>query len=82
MLIYAATNGYLDNTPVDQIVAWEQAFYHYMDANHPKIGQAIIEKSVVGKEKMSDDLLKKLGAAIDEFNQVAAPGSDTGPRKA
>jgi len=77
MLIYAATNGYLDNTRVDQIVAWEQAFYRYMDANHPEIGQAIIEKSVLGKEKMSDDLLKKLGAAIDEFNQTAAPGSDT-----
>src|SRR2546423_13535656 len=77
MLIYAATNGYLDNTPVDQIVAWEQAFYRYMDANHPEIGQAIMDKSVVGKDKMSDDLLKKLGAAIDEFNQTAAPGSNT-----
>src|SRR5437588_348450 len=82
MLIYAATNGYLDNTPVDQIVAWEQAFYRYMDANHPEIGQAIIEKSILGKDKMSDDLLKKLGDAIDEFNQTAAPGSDTGPRTA
>jgi len=77
MLIYAATNGYLDNTSVDQVVAWEQAFYRYMDANHPEIGQAIMDKSVVGKDKMSDDLLKKLGAAIDEFNQTAAPGSNT-----
>src|SRR6266516_2826565 len=77
MLIYAATNGYLDNTSVDQVVAWEQAFYRYMDANHPEIGQAIMDKSVVGKDKMSDDLLKKLGAAIDECNQTAAPGSNT-----
>jgi F-type H+-transporting ATPase subunit alpha len=76
MLIYAATNGYLDNTPVEQVTAWEQAFYRYMDANHPEIGQTIIEKSVLGKEKMSDDLLKKLGAAIDEFNQTAAPGTN------
>src|SRR6266568_672325 len=73
MLIYAATNGYLDNTSVDQVVEWEQACYCYMDANHPEIGQAIMDKSVVGKDKMSDDLLKKLGAAIDEFNQTAAP---------
>src|SRR5437764_14808950 len=80
MLIYAATNGYLDNTPVDQVVAWEQAFSRYMDANHPEIGQAIIEKSVLGKDKMSDDLLKKLGAAIDEFNQTAAPGTSTTPQ--
>src|SRR6266516_3083801 len=77
MLIYAATNGYLDNTPVDMVSPWEQAFYRYMDANHPEIGQAIMDKSVVGKDKMSDDLLKKLGAAIDECNQTAAPGSNT-----
>src|SRR5437667_1328731 len=82
MIIYAATNGYLDDVPVDKVIAWEAAFYRYMDANHPEIGEAIVEKSVLGKEKMSDDLLKKLGAAIDEFNQTAAPGSETSPRTA
>ena len=64
MIIYAATHGYLDDVPVDLISKWEQAFYRYMDANHPEIGQEIIEKSVKGKEKMSDDLLKRLDAAI------------------
>ncbi len=73
MAIFAATNGYLDNTPVDSVVEWEGAFYRYMDANHPEIGQAIVEQSVTGKNKMSDDLLKQLKAALDEFNQTAAP---------
>ncbi|HET8852530.1 MAG TPA: F0F1 ATP synthase subunit alpha [Ktedonobacteraceae bacterium] len=73
MIIYAATSGYLDDVPVDKVTAWEVAFYHYMDANHPEIGEAIVEKSVKGKDKMSDDLLKQLRAAIEEFKQTAAP---------
>jgi len=73
MSIYAATNGYLDDVPVDNIGAWETAFHRYMDANHPEIGQEIVEQSVVNKKKMSDDLLKRLNAAIEEFKQTAQP---------
>src|SRR5947207_6138520 len=73
MIIFAATNGYLDSTPVEQVAAWEQAFYRYMDANHPEIGQTIVEESVVGKNKMSRELLDQLKAAIEEFIQTAAP---------
>src|SRR5579883_2536565 len=39
MIIYAATNGYLDDVPVDKVSDWETAFYRYMDANHPEIGE-------------------------------------------
>ena len=73
MIIYAATNGYLDDVAVEKVTAWEAEFYRYMDANHPEIGAAIVEHSVKGKEKMSDDLLKQLRAAIEEYKQTAAP---------
>ncbi len=76
MIIYAATNGYLDDVPVEEVSNWEVAFYRYVDANHPEIGEAIVEKSVKGKEKMSDDLLGRLRAAIEEFKQIAAPGGN------
>jgi F-type H+-transporting ATPase subunit alpha len=79
MIIYAATNGYLDDVPVDNVSAWETAFYRYMDANHPEIGQEIVEKSVKARDKMSDDLLKRLGDAINEFKQTAAPSSEAKP---
>jgi len=79
MIIYAATHGYLDDVPVDLVSKWEQAFYRYMDANHPEIGQEIIEKSVKGKEKMSDDLLHKLDAAIEEFKKTAEPHAEAAP---
>src|SRR6266700_1260073 len=76
MIIYAATNGYLDDVPVDVVSTWEAEFYRYIDANHPEIGEAIVEKSVKGKEKMTDDLLKQLRAAIEEYKQTAAPSGN------
>jgi F-type H+-transporting ATPase subunit alpha len=73
MIIYAATQGYLDDVALDKVASWEAAFHRYMEANHPEIGQEIVEKSVNAKEKMSKDLLNKLNAAIEEFKQTAAP---------
>src|SRR5579885_3512973 len=73
MIIYAATNGYLDDVPVDKVSDWETAFYRYMDANHPEIGEEIIAKAVLERNKMSDELLKRRGDAIEEFKKTAAP---------
>jgi F-type H+-transporting ATPase subunit alpha len=73
MIIYAATNGYLDDVPVDLVSSWETAFYRFIDTSHPEIGEEIIEKSVKERNKMSDDLLKRLNAAIEEFKKTAAP---------
>src|SRR5438876_7519598 len=73
MIIYAATVGYLDDVPEDQVNAWESDFYRYIDANHPEIGDEIIEKSVKARDKMSEDLLGRLNAAIEEFKKTAAP---------
>ena len=81
MIIFAATNGYLDDVPVEQVGAWETAFYRYMDANKPEVGQTMIEQSVTGKNKMSDDLLKQLRSAIEEYKQTAAPSTDNSAQK-
>jgi F-type H+-transporting ATPase subunit alpha len=75
MIIYAATNGYLDDLPLDQVSAWEAAFYRYMDTNHQAIVSEIVEKSVKGREKMSKPLLERLSAAIEQFKKTAAPRS-------
>ena len=37
------------------------------------IGEEIVAKSVNGKEKMSKELLQRLGAAAEEFNQTFEP---------
>jgi F-type H+-transporting ATPase subunit alpha len=73
MIIYAATNGYLDDVPLELVAEWEQGLYRYIDANHREIIDEMIEKSIKGKEKMSNDLLQRLGKAIEEYKQTAAP---------
>jgi F-type H+-transporting ATPase subunit alpha len=73
MIIYAATNGYLDDLPLDQVSAWELAFYRYMDTSHQALVSEIVEKSVKGREKMGKPLLERLSAAIEEFKKTAAP---------
>ena len=73
MIIYAATYGYLDDVSLDKVGPWETAFFRFMDASHPEIGQEIVEKSVNARDKMSDDLLKRMGNAINEFKETAAP---------
>jgi F-type H+-transporting ATPase subunit alpha len=75
MIIYAATNGYLDDLPLDQVSTWESAFYRYMDTNHQAIVSEIVEKSIKGREKMAKPLLERLNAAIEEFKKIAAPRS-------
>ncbi len=75
MIIYAATNGYLDDLPLDHVSAWEAAFYRYMDTNHQGIVSEIVAKSIKGREKMSKNLLERLSAAIEDFKRTAAPRS-------
>jgi F-type H+/Na+-transporting ATPase subunit alpha len=76
MIIYAVTNGYLDDVPLELIPAWEQGLYRYMDANQQDLIATIVEKSIKGKSKMDADTLKRLGDAIAEYKQTAAPTQD------
>lgn len=82
MIIFAGTNGYLDDVAIDGVAAWETSFYRYMDANHPEIAQEISDKSVNQKNKMSKELLEKLRAAIDEYKKTAAPREDDSRQQA
>ncbi len=73
MIIYAATNGHLDDVPLEKISAWETQFYRFMDTTHPEIGQEMVEKSVNARNTMSKELLGNLKGAIEEFKQTTGP---------
>jgi F-type H+-transporting ATPase subunit alpha len=73
LIIYAVTNGYLDDVPLELISTWERELYRYMDANYSDLIATIIEKSIKGKSKMDADTLKRLGDAIAEYKKTAAP---------
>jgi len=66
-IIFAVTNGFLDDVPVEQIKAWEQGFRDFMAAEHADLGEEIRTRKVLG-----DELSARLRAAITEYQQIAA----------
>jgi F-type H+-transporting ATPase subunit alpha len=63
-ILYAAINGYLDDVPVDKVMAFEGAFHRFMETSHPEIGQRIdMDKEI------SDETEEALKQAINEFKQ-------------
>jgi F-type H+-transporting ATPase subunit alpha len=61
-IIYAGTNGVLDDLPLDQIRAFEQELYRFLENAHPAILTTIKEKKTI-----DDDMKGKLNSAIQEF---------------
>jgi F-type H+-transporting ATPase subunit alpha len=66
-ILYAVTNGYLDDVPIEKIAAFEQAFHRFMETNHPELGQRITADKEITSE--TEDVLKK---AISELKQSAS----------
>jgi F-type H+-transporting ATPase subunit alpha len=67
MIIYAVTNGLLDDVDVKEIRAWEKGFHAFMKAQHPEIGDEIRTKKALG-----DELQGRLKKAIDQYKAVGA----------
>jgi proton translocating ATP synthase, F1 alpha subunit len=65
MIIYAATNRYLADIPVETIKEFEKDFYDYIDTHHPEIG-----KEIKSTGKLEADVEEKLKAAIEEFKKI------------
>ena len=66
-ILYAVTNGHLDDVPVEKIAAFEQGFHRFMKTNHPDINQRILTDKEIKPE--TDEALK---SAISEFKKSAA----------
>lgn len=65
MIIYAATNHYLDNIPVENIKKFEPMFYEYMDTNYPEVSADIKRTGQLSEE--TEVLLKK---GLEDFKKV------------
>jgi F-type H+-transporting ATPase subunit alpha len=68
-IIYAVTNGYLDEIEVPHIRQWERDFMSYLDAQQPKVLEGIRTKKA-----LDDDLTAKLKAAITSFQSLFVAG--------
>ena len=65
VLIWAATNGMIDDVPVEKVRAWETQFMEYMRTS----GQDILAE-VRQKQSLEDDLIERLRRTGREFNQT------------
>jgi F-type H+-transporting ATPase subunit alpha len=64
LIIYAGTNGYLDDLEVEQIRSFEAELYKYVDSMNPQLLDSIMQK------KNLDDALKAdIKKTLDEFKQ-------------
>ncbi|HEX6105256.1 MAG TPA: F0F1 ATP synthase subunit alpha [Gemmatimonadales bacterium] len=64
-IIYAVTNGHLDDVPVPHIRQWERDFINYLEASHPAV-----LNDIRTKKALDDDLTNRLKAAIASFKPL------------
>jgi F-type H+-transporting ATPase subunit alpha len=70
MIIYAVTNGYIDDVEVSAIRAWEKGFHEFMAAQYPQVGERIRAEKVLSKETEAD-----FKRAIDEYKKLSVKGA-------
>ena len=68
MVIYAVTNGHVDEVPVAQVREWERGFLEFMSAQFPQVPERIRTEKSLSKEIEADlkrgiEGFKKLGSA-------------------
>jgi len=63
-VLFAATNGYADEVPVDKVSEWEAALLRNLEATRPEILADIAEQ-----KRITDENREKLAQAIAEFNR-------------
>ncbi len=62
MVIFAGTQGFADEVPVEKMRQWETDLTKFLDQSHPEIG-----KDIVVKKQITSDNEKKLREALSTF---------------
>ncbi|HEY5984019.1 MAG TPA: F0F1 ATP synthase subunit alpha [Anaerolineales bacterium] len=65
IVIFAATNGFADQVPVDRMVAWQADLLRFMESSYPEIGREIGEKKII-----SDEIRDRLKQALQTFRDA------------
>jgi F-type H+-transporting ATPase subunit alpha len=61
-IIFAASEGFLDDVPIEDVAKWEIDFHAFMAEKHAGVLHAIAESG-----KLEDDTVQHLTAAVEEF---------------
>ncbi len=65
LIIYAATNGWVDKYEVSQLHRYEEQLYSFFDTKRPDVLEDLRTKKA-----LDDDLKKKIDEALAEFDKV------------
>ena len=76
LVIWTATNGYLDDVAVEDVRRFEDELLNYIRNSHPGVLNSLREKKAI-----SDDIKTGLGQAIDDF-KTSRWGEMTGAARA
>jgi F-type H+-transporting ATPase subunit alpha len=68
LIIYAGTNGFVDDLPVTGLRKYEQELYSFIEGRHPDIFADILKK-----RELDGDLRAKLTKALEEFKGIFKP---------
>ena len=66
-IIWAATNGQLDDVPVGEVGRFEQELQRFLDAQYPQLMDTIEQEKA-----LSDDTTAALRAAVEAFKKTAS----------
>jgi F-type H+-transporting ATPase subunit alpha len=65
IVIFAGTNGFADEVPVEKMRRWETELVKFIDQSHPDLGKDIVEKKMIAPETE-----KKLREALSAFKST------------
>jgi F-type H+/Na+-transporting ATPase subunit alpha len=68
LIIYAGTNGFVDELPLTALKKYEQELYSFVESRHPDIFADILKK-----RELDGDLRAKMNKALEEFKAVFKP---------
>ena len=65
LIIYAGTNGFVDDLPLNALKKFEQELYSFIDSKYPDIYADILKK-----RELDGDLRAKMNKALEEFKAI------------
>ena len=65
IVIYAGTNGFADDIPLDDMHAWESSLLRFMESSNPDIVDEIADK-----KDLTEGLESRLREALDVFSRT------------
>jgi F-type H+-transporting ATPase subunit alpha len=67
-IVYAATKGFIDSVPIEDVQRYEQELYRFLETRHPTVLTSIADKKI-----LDDEIKAALDSAVEEFTKQFSP---------